>query len=203
MKKRAEMGTSDDRSKFFAASIDEVHSRLTEVQLTSSVPESVHTLFETAKNLSFYAWHVFEFHAVADLIGYQSLELAVRLRAEREDVNERKKTFSELISLAIELGWIVEEKMPHRLGIAKMRIEERRMIDAISRSNDSGDAILEIPPPTDSEIEAEANEMEIARSVCRAAVRLRNGLAHGRHYTIPNSAHRLKTAAALINQLFP
>lgn len=203
MKDLAEIASADDRSRFFAASIDEVYDLISQVRLSSSTPEVVKSLFETAKDLSLYAWHVYEFHAVADLVAFQSLELAVRLRAEQEGISEWNKTFSELISRGVELGWIVEEEMPDRLAIARARLEHRRMIEIVERDKGTGGKMMHIVPPTEAEIESEASNMQIALSVCRAAVRLRNGLAHGRHYTMPNSAHRLKTAAGLINQLFP
>ena len=202
MKDLAEIVLRDDRSRYFAASVDEVHKRLAEIELTSRTPNVVLSLFETAKNLSLYAWHVYEFHAVADLVAFQSLELAVRLRAEQEGIKERRKSFSELITLAVDLGWIVESKMPDRLDIARKRIETRRIAELVRDGSRPDHNKTWIAPPTDAEVESEANDMQIAQSVCRAAVRLRNALAHGRHYTLPNSDDRLTTAAALINQLF-
>jgi len=60
------------------------HARLDALQLHQGVPMHVRQLFETAKNLSLYSWFVYRFHPIAQLIGYASLERALKERLARE-----------------------------------------------------------------------------------------------------------------------
>jgi hypothetical protein len=60
---------------------------------------------------------------------------------------------------------------------------------------------MPIREPTQTEVEHEAAEMQIIESICNAAVRLPNALAHGEPYLDPGGYRRLRITADLINQL--
>lgn len=50
------------------------------ITLDDYVPESIRTLFNTARNVLVYSWHVYRFTVVAELQAYSTLEFALRER---------------------------------------------------------------------------------------------------------------------------
>jgi hypothetical protein len=80
----------------------------------------VQTQFETAKNLMLYSWFVFEFHTIAELQAYASLELALRTRF--PDAKEERKikgqkvmvpfSLRRLLDLAVKQKVIVADTLP-------------------------------------------------------------------------------------------
>ena len=193
----------DERSKLVGNDVESVHRRLEQISLSGSAPKKVIELFETAKNLSLCAVFVYEFHPIAELIGFQTLELAVRLRAEKEGISTKNKGFKKLMDRALSEGWIVEDRMPNRRKIAGARVEHRKIIESIKVEESSNKGATVIEPPTKVEIDSEEREMKIVQPVCSAAISLRNGLAHGNLYLTPDSHRRLEVTAGLISQLFP
>lgn len=52
-------------------------------QLNSGVPVEVRRNFDRAKNLSLYAWYVYDFHQVAEMDAISTLEMALRKKFEQ------------------------------------------------------------------------------------------------------------------------
>lgn len=157
-------------------------------------------LFDTAKNLSLYSWFVYEFHSIADLTGFLALEAALKARAVADSTLKRMR-FNELMRHALQAGWLSEERIVRREELARMRVEQRKQLEAIRKAQDT-DTVISIEEPTDEEIRNEDREMRIIETVCRAALKLRNALAHGERMLVPGSYARLRMMADLINQLF-
>ncbi len=61
--------------------IETIYEELEPVTLNSSVPESVRSHFETARNLVVYSWFVYSFNVVAAMHAFASLEMAVKEKA--------------------------------------------------------------------------------------------------------------------------
>lgn len=76
---------ADPRHDGPLGSLERLHANLDTIRLQSCVPLHVRQLFETAKNLSLYSWFAFRFHPVAKLMGYASLERALKERAAQMD----------------------------------------------------------------------------------------------------------------------
>jgi hypothetical protein len=119
----------DIRFKFLVISSDtfsrpfelaDMHERLSLSKLDSAVPETVRRQFETAKNLMLYSWFVFEFHTIAELHAYASLELALRTRlpdAKKKRWRKGKEimeplTLRPLLQMAVKERLIVAETLP-------------------------------------------------------------------------------------------
>lgn len=201
MKSLERIGQPDERQQFFVGDLTDLHAELSAVTLDASVPENVRELFDTAKNICLYSWFVYEFHPMAELAGFLALEAALRARAARVSNTLAKKSLSKLMEHALSDGWIAEERIAGRLDIARGRVLNRKAVEAIERSKATGiDSVIE--DPTDFEIAEEAQRMKIVEGICQAAVKLRNGLAHGERQLVPGSHRRLRTTADLINQLY-
>lgn len=193
----------DERWDAFSLTLEDLHADLAAITLNESVPAQVRQLFETAKDLCLYSWYVYDFHSIADLTGFLALEAALRVRAEKERPGLAKRRLADLLDHAIASGWITEEGIGHRTDIARKRVEQRKAFEAIASMTETGAESVRIEEPTQAEITEEAASMKVIESICDAARRLRNALAHGRPFLHPDSAGRLRITADLINQLFP
>jgi len=58
--------------------IDTIYEELENIELNSTVPESVRSHFEIARNLVVYSWFVYSFNVVAAMQAFASLEMAVK-----------------------------------------------------------------------------------------------------------------------------
>lgn len=202
MKSLSELTQGDERQKYFG-SLDALHDTLSEITVDENVPPKVKELFDTARNLSLCTWFVYDFHPIAELTGFLALEAALKERASRESPElAEEKSFSRLIKRAIADGWVAEDRISGRREIAHSRVQQRKAIETIQQADASGLDSMPIQEPTEAEIEQEAAEMQIIESICAAAIRLRNALAHGEPYLDPGSPRRLRITADLINQLF-
>src|SRR5882757_2288902 len=77
--------SSDPRHHGSLCALEKLHGSLDEIRVHAGVPLHVRQLFETAKNLALHSWFVFRFHPVAKLMGYASLERALKERVACED----------------------------------------------------------------------------------------------------------------------
>lgn len=142
-----------------------------------------------------------DFHPIAELTGFLALEAALKIRASR-DPAVTCKGFTSLMRHALKVGWLSEERLPRRLEMARLRVQVRKLQDAMERLKTTGLDSVSVDEPTEEEVATEAREMKVIESICRAAVDLRNALAHGERILTPGSYRRLRTTADLINQLF-
>ena len=107
LKSLDEICEPDKRQKLFLGiSLNGNHAKLSRIKLNRRVPVEVRQLFETAKNLSLYSWFVYRFHQVSELTAYSALEMALRLRYEKEVGKKRRVTFRKLLGYALENNWI-------------------------------------------------------------------------------------------------
>jgi len=68
--------------------IDTIYEDLEQIQLNPTVPESVRSHFEIARNLAVYSWFVYSFNVVAAMQAFASLEMAVK-----EKTGDKKSSF--------------------------------------------------------------------------------------------------------------
>lgn len=68
--------------------IDTIYEDLEQIQLNPTVPESVRSHFEIARNLAVYSWFVYSFNVVAAMQAFASLEMAVK-----EKSGDKKSSF--------------------------------------------------------------------------------------------------------------
>jgi hypothetical protein len=182
---------------------EDLHEVLGAIALGPGVPENIRTLFDTARNLSLCTWYVYEFHPIAELTGFLALEAALKERAKNVgSALANEKSFRRLMDHAIKVGWIAEERIAHRREIARARVEDRKALASIRRMDELGVDSIAVDEPTEDEIDAEARDMMILQDICKAAIDMRNGLAHGEIMLAPSSHRRLRMTADLINQIF-
>lgn len=203
MKSLDEIIEPDERQAIFSRSLETLHAELEEIALIDRVPAKVSEVFDTARNLALYSWFAPEFHAVADLVGFAALEGALRARAAQEGEQVEKKTLRPLIKHALEAGWIDEQGLADREGIARGRLVHSNAIKAIEEMKRTGASEISLPEPTAAEILEEASSMNVVELICNAAVKLRNSLAHGSLPLDMGNYRHLRRTAGLINQLFP
>ena len=196
------IGEPDERQSFFNLSLEDLHAELENIELCPGAPEPVRDLFDTAKNLSLHSWFVYEFHPIAELTGFLTLERALKTRAMQERPSLAKRSLREIMNYAVDHGWISEDGFEGRQGIARARVLDRKFRESIERLKVSGAEPEPVDEPTAEEIAREAKDMRVLESICSAAIDIRNSLAHGENPLAPFSHRRLRMTANLINQLF-
>jgi hypothetical protein len=202
IKSLAELLEGDDRQRVFGGLAD-WQSALAEIELASSVPEHIRALFDTARNVSLCTWFVYEFHPIAELTGFLALEAALKARAAKDSPElAEEKSFRKLMDHALAAGWIAEERIGHRRAVARTRVEDRNAMASIMAMEAQGMDSMPVEQASEEEVLAEEREMQIIDGICNAAVRIRNGLAHGRMTLDPGSYQRLRMTGDLINQIF-
>jgi hypothetical protein len=85
--------------------IKDLHTRMSELSLNSTVPEKVCTGFDTARNLFLYSWFVYRFQTVAELQAYATLEFALGKRLEAEGIGHIQN-LSPRLKFAVKNGWL-------------------------------------------------------------------------------------------------
>lgn len=187
--RRSEMwGVIDpDTGEFRSIKIEDIHSRLEELELHEGVPEKVRTHFDTTRNLFLYAWFVWRFRAVAEWHASATLELALKIKTEG-----RVKYLPNLIDHAIRNGWVKNEGFSAWQS-AKQRYEEQRifmkeiLLRAKSESNRADD---------------DGFNYDYVEILSKGLPYLRNEYAHGSNMLGPGIYHHLLTVSEFINQLF-
>jgi len=196
--------TSDPRYEGSLCALERRHADLDGISLHAGVPIHVRQLFETAKNLSLYSWFVYRFHSVAQLIGYASLERALKERVARErglDVERIRDTLRPLMDLATEKGWLKSERFEGVRRRARVQLEQEQTIRMI-RSGEIGGEPVESPEIPEADILTRAAELDYVVRVAESMPYIRNHLAHGGRMLDGGSAGTLRVVSEAINQLF-
>jgi hypothetical protein len=181
-----------------------LHAKLDTIRLHAGVPLHVRHLFETGKNLSLYSWFAYRFHPVAQLIGYASLERALKERLARErgaDVDAIRVRFSDLMNRAVKEGWLKSERfdVAHHIARAQLREEQtRRMIT----SGQIGEELVESLEMEEADVLSRAAELDFVDRLAKNVPYIRNHIAHGGPILDGTSASTLRLVAEAINQLF-
>ncbi|MEX0739816.1 MAG: hypothetical protein WD071_10795 [Pseudohongiella sp.] len=207
----------DAGNSSFGSTLESDHLFLSQITLSESVPADVRQLFETAKNLSLYSWFVYRFHQVAELIGFSAMEMALRERyvselpADEEPaigaengLKKRRRTpsLSALLTHAQNKHWITNHGFPDFYEIAYRAAQAKKRDEIIQSGALNVDESVEIPYPTEEEINAALSSLDIVGGIVKYAPILRNDLAHGSAMLLPGSISTLKKIADLINQIF-
>lgn len=201
-----EMFSFDDRQWFFVGNPREIHRQIEAIELDEDVPDEVRETFDLARNLGVYSMAVYNFNRLTPLIGFIALEKALKNVAKDRAPDlfrgNRQPMFSKLINRALNEGWITEEGIGDREGIARARVLDKKLAESATRMKRDGTDKDEVEDPTQDEIRKEMTEMEVIKQICSSAKELRNGMAHGELPLQPNSWTLLHRTADLINQLY-
>ena len=193
----------DTRQAFFrGVSLDCNHAELSRIVLSKRVPVGVRQLFETAKNLSLYSWFVYRFHQVSELVACSALEMALRLRYEKENCKTARIYLKGLLKHAQEKNWIDNERFSHLNKIARQNAEHEKSLKVILSGALDGGKSIPIDPPTEQEIREARNKLDMVSGIVEAIPGLRNELAHGSSTLNPSSIASLRIVAEVINQIY-
>ncbi len=111
----------DIRSSYFGGSIDpgthqrvprpldQLHSDIERIQITSTAPEEIQSNFNIAKNLALYSWYCYPFHQIAEMKAYTTVERALKFKFNDFD----NKSFRWLIKKAVYDGYIKDSGFTH------------------------------------------------------------------------------------------
>ena len=195
LKSLDEICEPDKRQKLFLGiSLNGNHAKLSRIKLNRRVPVEVRQLFETAKNLSLYSWFVYRFHQVSELTAYSALEMALRLRYEKEvgkkrrvlDLDMRKKTTG-LIIIDLAAYRNETEKSKKSLEVDRVLLTAVNRFRLIRRLNKKSES---------------SKRTDIVSGIVDSFAILRNELAHGSSTLHPNSIATLQVVAEVINQIY-
>ncbi len=169
------------------------HGDISSARLPPEVPEDIRFHFDIARNLLLYSWYVWEFRSVAQLYAYASLELALRTRAQRENLlpERNKPGLHALINLALEHGWLdVTALSEYRLIDANQKAALERWETVFDNDEVARNWAPQLDP------------RKYAFELARYMPFVRNDLAHGSTRTPGNPIGTLMTCKELIVQLF-
>jgi hypothetical protein len=96
-------------SPYDYGSLESWHAYVDLVCLNESAPDELKRNFNRAKNLSLYAWFVYDFHQVAEMDAISTLEMALKTRFEQES-KKIPRGLKNLYNRAVEQGWIREQR---------------------------------------------------------------------------------------------
>jgi hypothetical protein len=194
----------DPRNFGSPGTLEILHAKLKSIELHSGVPIGVRQLFETAKNLSLYSWFVYRFHPVARLMGYSSLEQALKERVARErrmEADAVRETLRPLMALAVKNGWLKSQCFETVRRTAMVQLRDEQTIQMI-QSGSIGEEPVELPDIAEADMLTRAAELDYVDRIAEAIPYLRNYLAHGQSGLLGGSQATLRVIAESINQLF-
>lgn len=192
----------DEREAYLSGTLEDVHRVLSTITLQDNVPVDVRQLFETAKNICLYSYFVYRFHQVSELVAYSAMEMALRIRYERENPESKPKMLSKLLKHAESQGWLQEERFSYRQEIAYQNAEMKNLFKIIESGALAAGEEIPLEAPTDADIKASLNELDLISGIVNSAAKLRNSLAHGSNTLHPESLTTLRITAEVINQVF-
>jgi hypothetical protein len=153
------------------------------ITLDGSVPESIRTLFNTARNVLVYSWHVYRFTVVAELQAYSTLEFALRERMGLGG-NSDGPGLRKLLTRAGREGVLSDD------AFASLRSHSSWPVV-------TGNAIIDAN--ADPGVVASRGHIAI---LAEALPMLRNTLAHGSSSVWPHALSTFMLVAAAINWMF-
>jgi hypothetical protein len=204
----AEVLLSDVRQKFWARlqsdgtfrgiQMEDLHKRMSELNLNSTVPEGVRTGFDTARNLFLYSWFVYRFQTVAELQAYATLEFALGKRLEAEGAGHILN-LSPRLNFAVQKGWLRADGVRIYRQKAESRKRYAQEQEEFFREFLKNEKGWQNPDPR---TEAE-HAADYLRNLTGGIPKLRNSVAHGNPMLHGGAALTLEICRDLINQLFP
>lgn len=113
LKNFEEITDSDERNLYFQVvdengvprqlTLQDIYESVSAISLHDGVPEEIRSHFTQARNLAVYAWFHYQFNVTAQLLGFVSVEYALKLKT------GSRASFTTLIKKAIKEGWISDD----------------------------------------------------------------------------------------------
>jgi len=162
-----------------ARTLGDVYTEAESIKLNASVPDEVRSHFATALNLLVYAWYFYPFNVTAQLMGYTTIEKALKLKYPDAPDAKRRQNFQDLVRRAAKDRLIQESSFSHL---------QPDPDDPLRQSLDMG---------------FQGERESYAEVLIKVLPSMRNSLAHGSSMLHPNGASQVLFCAEFINQLFP
>ncbi|ENY8012521.1 hypothetical protein ACQZMW_002332 [Vibrio fluvialis] len=170
-----EMGNFRDKE------LEDIHLRLSEIQLNPHVPEKIKDHFTTSKHLSLYSWFVYRFIPVAEFHAIASLEFALK-----EKLGKPKWGLKKLLSYAVENRLVVDNDFQiHRKSKERSRYRAQMWAD-------SECSITLLEP----------RESSYTSILIDSIPYIRNEYAHGSNTIAPQGFLTLTICADFINAIY-
>jgi hypothetical protein len=176
--------------------------------LVPPVPEEIITHFETGKNLYLYAWFTYRFYPVADLHVHATLELALKERIGKGNLQNASKCVGKrpglnaYILYAIQQGWVRNEGFQRWWQSARVRAEHRASMELIAEMERTG-ATEAVWDPSQVEITGQDKSWDFMTVLAESAPRIRNEYAHGSSMLHRSVLGSFEVVAEFIKQLWP
>ena len=91
--------------------ISDLHSLVQPLELGPAVPAEIRLQFDSAPNAFIYSWFAYDLVTLAERQSYTVMEMALRLRADREGQNINPwDGLKRLFDIAVERGWLQPEQ---------------------------------------------------------------------------------------------
>lgn len=199
------------------------HTAISKFTLNDAVPEPIKVQFDTARNLFLYAWFVYRFHVVAEQHAMSTLELALRTKLVAASVLNsegkhnrvlppktqggppRTKTshvgLSDLMTLAVEHGFLGNHRIPDRESWARRLAEGRQSIELARKMTELGLIEMEVTSAPLCPNEEELNFDWIGH-LASTLPKVRNIHAHGSSMLYTSVLWTFEVVQVLVNQLF-
>lgn len=161
---------------FRALTLEDIYQRAAAIHLHDGVPEVIRSHFASAQNLVAYSWFYYPFNVTAQLLGYVSVEAALKIK-----YADDKQSFRTMVQRA------VRERLVQDEGFSHIRARDERAATL------EGEWLRQLQWQLQPYVEVLAESMP----------RLRNALAHGAHAVHMNGATHVRICAEFINQIFP
>ena len=172
-----------------SAKVLEIHERINKYSsLHTSVPESIKSQFEIARNLMLYTYFVFEFQTQAELQAYAALEYALRERLGRPTRDGKSGKVAKPLMLRALLEKAVAENLiqPETLPSWTWANDRRKWF-----AENYGHPYVPL------------TGKDWLEDILKLVTDLRNHIAHGNpHLYLPNSFNQIELCADIINALF-
>lgn len=182
----------DSRRKHIT--LDYLHSELSKIELSKSVPEEITIQFETAKNLFLYSWFVYRFHHIADLQAIAALELALKTKFDELKIEYRPEAglWKHLITI---------EDIPGYFELAKHKARQRHLKKNLRKVIEENLEELKFDESAvlPEEVDFDPNYLNDAFTNLRE---LRNEYAHGTTALLTPNFGILNLTKSLINAIY-
>lgn len=190
LKPLSEVLEPDERWRYFSRTLDQHHALISSVGLNEAVPEKVRQLFENARNTWLYSFFAYRLLSVAALAVHVACEGAVKERAERDGLPSGKaRNLQSLLNEALSREWVTDAGFSASAS-REARWNEQREVLQVLGCDDIG--------PWQEPEDPQSHTREIVDAIRT----LRNCMAHGETFLVPNLAPMFQAAADFINQLF-
>jgi len=199
-----------DEAGLRANTLDDHYTDIAQFQLSDTVPIDVAVLYETAKNLYLYSWHVYRFYSVAEHQVLACLEMGLRVRFPgglpigypfKKHPNLRP-TLAPLLRYAIDQELIRNEGFSRWHNLVQQRARNRAMHEQIAEMERTNSTFAEIrfdevvPNTQDRSCEFVSTLDEILPGI-------RNSYAHGSFRLSNQVLGTFELVREILEQIYP